>query len=372
VTKGHLVFITARYNPVPCGVGDYTRPLMAELIKLGWKVTLVTRKQGCPGSLDGVEIHQPVSRWNALNMPLLARELKSLKPDVIHVQYEPFGYRQSYGFAWLISHLKVPTVATVHEVWHANNRHRARDRYVYSHMKRLIVPDSGRGRLLLEIEPAARGRLIEIPAGSTIGGRDDLEESIAPDLNTTRVAYFGFLNRTKKNEVLLEAFKIFASKSKGPVHLEIIGRFTPESDPYHRLLQETCKRLGIESKVTFHGLMAGPDVLKTLARCRFAVLPYIDGVSLRRSSFHVCTAMGLPVITTKPAHNEPLIENGRTAILIDSLNSENLAEQMLELTRDENLRKTLAEGAFAFSKNFSWKKIAAAHDEVYLRLIGRV
>jgi glycosyltransferase involved in cell wall biosynthesis len=77
--------VSTEYPPMPGGVGRYTANLTRELRKLGFDVYVVCNDMG-KGEFSGL------SPTNAKNSDVLLEIVDKVKPDVVHVQFEPGMY----------------------------------------------------------------------------------------------------------------------------------------------------------------------------------------------------------------------------------------------------------------------------------------
>src|SRR5690606_8870341 len=100
------------------------------------------------------------------------------------------------------------------------------------------------------------------------------------------------------------------------------------------------------------------------------VLPFRDGVSTKRGSFMAAIHHGLPVITTRgPELPEGLVHR-ENVFLVDYGDEKALTDAILQLLRDEILRRRLAGGAKELANQFGWDNIAEQTVRVYQRVIG--
>ena len=77
--------VSTEYPPMPGGVGRYTANLTSELRKAGLDVYVVCDEKG-DGQYSGL------SPKNPHNSDVLLKIVNDLKPDVVHVQFEPGLY----------------------------------------------------------------------------------------------------------------------------------------------------------------------------------------------------------------------------------------------------------------------------------------
>ena len=80
-----LLMVSTEYPPMPGGVGRYTENLTIELRKAGLDVYVVCDEKGY-GQYSGL------SPKNPHNSDVLLKIVNDLKPDVVHVQFEPGLY----------------------------------------------------------------------------------------------------------------------------------------------------------------------------------------------------------------------------------------------------------------------------------------
>jgi glycosyltransferase involved in cell wall biosynthesis len=80
-----LLMVSTEYPPMPGGVGRYTENLTIELRKAGLDVYVVCDEKG-DGQYSGL------SPKNPHNSDVLLKIVNDLKPDVVHVQFEPGLY----------------------------------------------------------------------------------------------------------------------------------------------------------------------------------------------------------------------------------------------------------------------------------------
>ena len=112
-----LLMVSTEYPPMPGGIGRYTANLTNALSKLGLDVYVVCDEKG-DGQYSGI------SPKNPHNSDVLLKIVNDLKPDIVHVQFEP----GLYGLIWDTKHprkvgtyidqfyvkCKIPIVTTFH------------------------------------------------------------------------------------------------------------------------------------------------------------------------------------------------------------------------------------------------------------------
>ncbi len=105
-----------------------------------------------------------------------------------------------------------------------------------------------------------------------------------------------------------------------------------------------------------------------LQRCSLVVLPYIDA----SQSGVIPTAYGFkkPVVVTDVGAIPEIVDDGITGFIVPPRNTEALADAIVKLLKNEDLRKQMGETAYKKLKtDLSWDNIAEKTIEVYKKAI---
>jgi glycosyltransferase involved in cell wall biosynthesis len=185
------------------------------------------------------------------------------------------------------------------------------------------------------------------------------------------LCHFGFLNQTKGVEALVKALH-WLVEAGYPVKLLMVGGETGSSDPTNlecaRKIKALIEDLGLEERVKWTGYTSPEEVSANLMASDICVLPYRDGVSLRRGSLHAALIHGLPVISTYPRVPIKELEDGENIKLIPPDSPESIAQAVIELSNRPELRQRLGDGARKLSALFGWEGIAEETLKLYREL----
>ncbi len=159
------------------------------------------------------------------------------------------------------------------------------------------------------------------------------------------IAYVGRLKKAKRPDYAIKAFKIV--KEKVPdAELWIIG------DGYF------AKKLGKQTVkgVKFFGNLSSVVRRELVKKCWVLVNPSVrEGFGLNVVE---ANALGTPCIAFDVAGLRDAIVNYETGLIIKSENIRDLAEGIIKVLTDEEFRIKLSHGALAYSRRFSWDKVA--------------
>jgi glycosyltransferase involved in cell wall biosynthesis len=168
------------------------------------------------------------------------------------------------------------------------------------------------------------------------------------------VAYVGRLKRTKRPDHAIKAFKIVREKVFD-AELWVVG--------------DGSLRQGLESiageGVRFFGSLNDGERRELIERAWVLVNPGIrEGWGLNVVE---ANALGTPCVAYDVAGLRDSVKNDETGLLADSENVEDLAERLLAVLEDEELRMRLSRNALKYSRQFSWDKTA----EEFMKVLER-
>jgi glycosyltransferase involved in cell wall biosynthesis len=271
---------------------------------------------------------------------------------------------------WRLQHV-CPTVVTFHDLrvpYLFPKAGRLRETAVNFMAKQAsgVIATNPQDLTALQLIGVEAERLTQIPIGSNINARDVLLAEITAVRHELGLAetdqllgYFGFLNETKGADTLLQALAELPSH----VHLVFIGGRTGTSDTannqiFYDLLDDMILHLGLSERVHWTGFVPEYNVSVYLKTADLMVMPYRDGVSLRRGTLMAVLAHGRPLITTTPTTPTPELTHGENVWLVPPNNPESLAIAIKTVLADKNLQTKLANGGDSLAEYFSWNKIA--------------
>lgn len=159
------------------------------------------------------------------------------------------------------------------------------------------------------------------------------------------VVFVGRLKRAKRPDDAIEAFRIV--KGRIPeAEFWIIG------DGYFKkeLMEDACEG------VRFFGSLSNEERRNLIRRAWVLVNPSVrEGFGLNVVE---ADALGVPCVAYDVAGLRDSVVDGETGLLVKSGDVEALAEAVVQVLTSDVLRVKLSEKALAYSKSFSWDKVA--------------
>jgi glycosyltransferase involved in cell wall biosynthesis len=115
-----ILLVSPEFPPMAGGIGRYTYNLKKNLMRMGLTVQVVCDRRG-DGEFSGISQH------NTRNSEILLELVEKIKPDVVHVQYEPGLYglkldmlnpaKTSTNIDSFYKLCKVPVITTFHSAY---------------------------------------------------------------------------------------------------------------------------------------------------------------------------------------------------------------------------------------------------------------
>jgi glycosyltransferase involved in cell wall biosynthesis len=179
------------------------------------------------------------------------------------------------------------------------------------------------------------------------------------------ILFLGTIEPVKNITRLFEAFKIFKDASlknsaKCDYKLIMAGKNGWLASEYKQI----TKDLGIAKDVIFTGYIIGDELVPLFHEADFFVMPSLyEGFG---TTVLEAFATGTPAIVSGVSSIPEVA--GDAAIFVDPMSSQNIADAMLKLSQDENLKNELREKGKKQLEKFNWEKCARETLEVYKSL----
>lgn len=175
------------------------------------------------------------------------------------------------------------------------------------------------------------------------------------------VSYFGSVYPGKGIEKLLRVWKMLGDQDS-VYKFKIIGDVGTEEtnhfSEYHRQVWKWIEQYGLHDKIEVTGYLSDEKVSEEISKSYVAVLPYEDGLTLRRGSFLAYLAHGIPIVTAlgDDEANELFLEHAGVSMVDSEIDFCNAVKKYCEMTETE--LKDINIDNKELSSHFDWNKIA--------------
>ena len=175
------------------------------------------------------------------------------------------------------------------------------------------------------------------------------------------ILFLGRLKKYKRIELLLRSFKIVSKKVEA--ELWIAGRGDMKGE-----LENLTKELEIQDRVKFFGFVSEKDKIELLKKAWvFVTTSEKEGWGITVIEANAC---GTPAIAFNVSGLRDSIKHGYSGLLVEDGNIEKLAEAIIDILSDSDLREELSRNAIEWAKRFSWDRSAEEFEKVIKNVIG--
>ncbi len=177
-----------------------------------------------------------------------------------------------------------------------------------------------------------------------------------------QVLFAGSLSRSKGADLALEAFSLLAEEFEA-LELVFAG-----AGGYGRALRRMCRRLGLEHRVRFAGVLSRRELEEHYATSLALLMPS------RREGFGLAVleamAHGTPPVVSSAGGLAEAVENRRSGMVVEEPSPESLAEALEALLGSRELWERLSRGARERAEQFTWERTAAEYSRLYREVTG--
>ena len=296
----------------------------------------------------------------------LKRKIREIDPDVVHAQ----GTYTPYSTVMTLACKKYPTLLSVRGIVAKELKfytglgfifgasiERINEKYALSKIPNIIVTSPHSKDIIRNMTDS---KIYVIPNGIDF---DEIQTIRADDqLKHPAILVMGTWGRVKGIDVLLNAIPIIRKEILN-LHVYIAGKSGSEEGNLKKLVKE----LNIEENVSFLGFVSGAEKYAYFKSADIYVQPS------RYETFGVvlleAMACGKPVIASNVGGIPFVVENGKTGLLFESENVEELAEKIMFLLKDDELRAKMGEAGRERARGFTWERSAEMTVEAYKEVI---
>lgn len=376
------VAYVSTFPPRECGIATFTRDLTHAM----HAHNPLTRPL-IAAINDEVEIYHygPHVRWQiAQDDPDSYREvaqaLNASAVDVVNVQHE-FGI---FGGEWgrhlliLLEALRKPVVTTLHTVLPDPDPAAVeilRAVYALSAMTVAMTPVAR--EILREGYGLDGARLRIIPHGVPAVSMQDPEEAKARLGLSGRmvISTFGLINSGKGIEDVLDALPSVVARFPNVLYL-VLGQTHPvvrrgQGEEYRMRLVRQVRRLDLEDHVKFNNrYLTDDELVQYLMATDVYVTAYHNPNQIVSGTLSYALGCGRAIVSTPYLYAKDALADGR-GVLIPFRDPAAIAEAVMRLLSNPELRERIQRQAFAYGKQMRWPRVAAAYQSLFRDIYAR-
>jgi glycosyltransferase involved in cell wall biosynthesis len=221
-----------------------------------------------------------------------------------------------------------------------------------------VIAISRHARFLMEELGVEPGRILDIPNGLELERFAkkvdfDLRDKLGIPRESRVILSVGREHPQKAYDTGIRAFAQVAARIPEAYYV-IVGRNTGK---WAGLAEE----LNVRDRVVFAGQLYGDEVVGVYQQADVFFSPSI----WEMLALVVLEAMasGLPAVVTNISGSQDVIRTGENGIVVEPGHAEEMAEALVQLLRDESMRKRLGQANLERAAPYSWERISRLYLE---------
>lgn len=227
-------------------------------------------------------------------------------------------------------------------------------KYALKHAYKIIAVSNNTKRDLVRLYGGDSGKIEVVYHGVNKNpiptGRQEKSKIKNKKQKNENILYLGRLEKKKNVDRLAKAFNILKQKYKIPHKLILAGPAGYRFEEIERVIKSS--KSGDDIVVT--GYVSEEEKYKLLENTDEFVFPSLyEGFGM---PILEAQSVGAPVVTSNISSLEEIV--GESALKVNPLDVEQIAESIYKVINDDKLRKNLIKQGYENAKRFSWEKCA--------------
>lgn len=382
-TLPEILFISS-YPPRECGIATYSQDLIRALNnKFGssFSLKVCALENGVNNFTYPKEVKFILNTTVASEFFILSDIINNdEKIKVILIQHE-FGlfHSQEKAFLEFIHQIKKPLVVAFHSVLPSPDSFlKEKVISIAEASDSIIVMTNKSAEVLTNSYGIDSRKITVIPHGTHLVPHLDksyLKEKHGLE-NRLVLSTFGLLSSGKGIEITIAALPSIISSFPQIIFL-VIGKTHPgvirsEGEIYREKLISIVKELKIEDHVRFiNTYLELAELLEYLQLSDIYLFTSNDPNQAVSGTFAYAMSCACPIISTPIPHAKEVL-TGDSGILIDFGNSQQMAESVVRLLNDENLRISFGKNALQKTISTVWENSALAHANLLKKISDKI
>ena len=367
------ILIITTFPPRECGIATYSQDLILALknkFKKSFAIKIVALELEKEKHTYAEDIYALLETDKPDSYEELAEKInKNVAIEIVLIQHE-FGLfsGNEKDFILFLKSIHKPKIVVCHTVLpRPDEKLKNQIHEISNSIDAFVVMTNNSAKILENDYQVLPDRITVIPHGTHLVEHSDKELLKEKYKLSGRkiVSTFGLLSSGKSIETSINALQTIV-KGQPDVLFLVIGKTHPtvvkhEGEKYRNSLEALINSLGLQNNVKFINQYLPLDtLLEHLQLTDIYLFTSKDRNQAVSGTFSYAISCGCPIISTPIPHAIEVLKNG-TGIIIDFESPKQLAEKVILLLNDEQLRKSIAANGIHKLAPTAWENSAIAH-----------
>ena len=377
------ILVITSYPPRECGIATYSQDLIKSLnnkFSNSLSIKVCALESDDTNYIYPEEVKYILKTSIAGEYEKLARNINN-DPHIkiVLIQHEfGFYHGQKQAFEQLLFKLSKPVITVFHTVLpHPDDNLKLRVQSIASVCSSIIVMTHTSADILINDYNLPQSKISVIAHGTHLVlhlSEKFLKEKYGFEGRKV-LTTFGLLSSGKSIETTIEALPAIVKQCPEVVFL-VIGKTHPEvvkheGEKYREMLELKVKQLELQDHVRFiNKYLALPELLEYLQLTDIYLFATNDPNQAVSGTFAYAMSCACPIISTPIPHAKEVLTED-TGIIFDFRNSQQLADAVIRLFSDDELRRNMSTNTLQKIVATAWENSAIAHANLFRKIAGK-
>ena len=376
------ILVITSYPPRECGIATYSQDLIKSLNN---KFSNSLSVKVCALGSGDTDYSYPEEVKYTLKTAIAdeyERLASTINADdhikIVLIQHEfGFYHARQEEFEHFLLTLSKPVIIVFHTVLpRPDDKLKSKVRRMVQACNSIVVMTRTSANILVDDYDLSPKKIAVIPHGTHLVPH--LSEKFLKEkygLKDRKVlTTFGLLSSGKSIETTLDALPAIVKNCPEVVFL-VMGKTHPEvvkqeGEKYREMLEQKVKQLSLEDHVQFiNKYLALPELLEYLQATDIYLFTTNDPNQAVSGTFAYAMSCSCPIISTPIPHAKEIMTED-TGIIFDFSNSHQLADAVLRLFNDDELRRNMSVNTLQKIVATAWENSAIEHAILFDRIAG--
>lgn len=364
-----IMYITGSFPRLGDGIGDAAGKLYEAMPKDS-SILLVT--SNVPSIREyltekGYKNVLLVPNWKLSSINTLIKKIEREKITKVLIEYAGNGYRKDLAISFLPLRLRIHNLFTKNKI----ECHLRLHEYTMCRPARKIFTmplvwfchhlDTPSYVEYAHLRKRFGDKVFKSGIGSNISWRETKKPPIT-DQGKINLGFFGGIYPGKGIETLIGLWSRLEQQYPDKFRYYLLGGYpkdlTNAFDSYQTSVERFIEKAGLKDKLTVTGFLPEKEIEEKLDLIDIAVLPYEDGLTLRRGSFLAFLGRNTAIVTSQgDAEARQLFESAKGVRMC--ADQEEMLQEILKYSENNAYYEAGADNA-RFRLKFNWEDIAVS------------